>query len=878
MDKKEDKKEKERKNTDHSDSDSKKVVRKRRPFPGQEDDAALSDVEKKKGKNNNTDSGRGKDEDPFVKKKKKVPNAMIPYVFAIFALLFALIIYFLPSKYWGYNIFKAPLLFVFGSGVYLIPVYILLLSLTWKKRFEEDTETVGWVLTGINFVFAMSILHILFGNREAAEAMGPITLGKLAVNGEGCGFIGGFISNLISLIISRVINMIISVLFFLLSGIFLFGSDPKKVWAIFKKEALPKIKAWFKKKKAKKKYKTVEYRDIETEDDGEEIEFIDIDSYKENGEGQNVPDRNAGKKGRKGGADPEQTGTDGADDTGTDERLRGLSPDMIDIIKGTDDNGSKEKVKKDVPEAPAADAVNGGEGDNADEHDEAEGEENAEEQYRFPPIDFLTSGDDDEGGSSYRELETTTEKLQKTLLEYKIDAKIVNTCIGPTVTRYELEPGPGVRSKNIANHADDIALRLAATSIRVECPIPGKAAVGLEIPNAQKTMVRLRDLVEEPAFQNAKSKLMTCLGRDVAGNPVFLDIAKMPHLLIAGATGMGKSVCINCLIVSLLYRARPDEVKLILIDPKKLEFNDYNGIPHLLVPVVTEPKKAAGALNWAVHEMEKRFDIIKEVNARDLKEYNAMTANDPEREYIPQVVIIIDELADLMMTAPDDVEASICRLAQKARAAGMHLILGTQRPSVDIITGVIKANVPSRIAFTVASQIDSRTILDVAGAEKLLGNGDMLYSPVGTIKPLRVQGAFIDGKTEVTMVTEYIKRAAEAQYSDDVISLIEEEAKLCGQKGKKQKTEDGEASSDGGDIDPLYIKALEIAIECDTISTSLLQRRLSIGYGRAAKIIDSLEQRGYVSEFEPATRKRKILITPQELSELKLNSADSANQ
>ena len=875
-----DNKEKDYKNTGNG--EPKKNAKKRRPFPGQEEESSFSDGSKKKNRSVQPDQKNNKDreEEEFVKKKKKVPNAMVPYVFAIFALLFALIIYFLPEKYWGYSILKAPLLFLFGGGVYVIPVYILLLSLTWKKRFENDTETAGIVLSVMNFFFAMSIIHILFGGEEANGTLKPITLGKLAVNGEGAGFIGGFLTNFISLLISKVINAIISILFFVLTGVFLSGSDPKAAWAKFKSRAVPKIKAWFKKKKEKKKYKPVGYSEVEDGEDDEKIEFIDIDSYRDNGGSSGGSGGKGAQSAEQGRKRPVPSDAGGNDGGNKDDKRSGassrLSPEMLELIRknGKGGGSSAEAKAEDKDEAKGETEADPEDTSGTPANGDAEG---AEEQYRFPPVDFLSSSDaDEDSGSSYRELETTTEKLQNTLLEYKIDAKIVNTCIGPTVTRYELEPGPGVRSKAIANHADDIALRLAATSIRVECPIPGKAAVGLEIPNAQKAMVRLRDLIEEPAFQNAKSKLMTCLGRDVAGNPVFLDIAKMPHLLIAGATGMGKSVCINCLIVSLLYRARPDEVKLILIDPKKLEFNDYNGIPHLLVPVVTEPKKAAGALNWAVHEMEKRFDIIKEVNARDLKEYNAMTANDPEREYIPQVVIIIDELADLMMTAPDDVEASICRLAQKARAAGMHLILGTQRPSVDIITGVIKANVPSRIAFTVASQIDSRTIIDIAGAEKLLGNGDMLYSPVGTMKPLRVQGAFIDGKTEVTAVTEYIKRAAEVQYSDDVITLIEEEAKLCGQKGRKQKTEDGEAASDNGDMDPLYIKALEIAIENDTISTSLLQRRLSIGYGRAAKIIDSLEQRGYVSEFDAATRKRKILITPQELSELKLNSSDNA--
>jgi len=334
---------------------------------------------------------------------------------------------------------------------------------------------------------------------------------------------------------------------------------------------------------------------------------------------------------------------------------------------------------------------------------------------------------------------------------------------------------------------------------------------------------------------------------------------------------MGKSVCINSIIISLLYRAHPDEVKLILIDPKRIELTDYNGIPHLMVPVINEPKKAAGTLNWACIEMEKRYSLIQEVGVRNLAEYNATVINDPEREQIPYVVIVIDELADLMMTAPDDVETSICRLAQKARAAGMHLIIGTQRPSVDVITGLIKANVPSRIAFTVASQVDSRTILDMAGAEKLMGRGDMLYYPVGAMKPMRVQGAYVDGKTEVTAITQFIKDAAGVEYDEDVMNMIEQEAKLCGVKSSKRGQAQDDDSDDEKD-DPMIISALEVAFETGNVSTSLLQRRLSLGYARAARIVDKLERRSYIGQFDASTKKRQILISKEEFLELKLNA------
>ena len=456
------------------------------------------------------------------------------------------------------------------------------------------------------------------------------------------------------------------------------------------------------------------------------------------------------------------------------------------------------------------------------------------------------------------------------MASFNVKAKVVNSTYGPTVTRYELQPETGVRVKAIANLSEDIALHLAATAVRIE-NIPGKAAVGVEIPNKSTSTVRLRGLIDNPIFRENKSRLFCALGEDVAGSPVYLDIAKMPHLLVAGATGQGKSVCINSLIISLLYRNHPNDVKLILIDPKTVEFSDYKDIPHLLVPVINDPKNAAGTLNWACTEMENRYRLIQEVGARDLMGYNNAVANDPERDLLPQIVIFIDEFADLMMTAPDDVETSVCRLAQKARAAGIHLVIGTQRPSVDVITGLIKANIPSRIALTTTSAVDSRTILDMTGAEKLLGKGDMLYYPVGAMKPLRVQGAFVDGKGEVASVTQFIKEAAHAQYDESIMQQIEQEAKLCGMKGKKGAAA-ADSADDGDDkTDPMFMDAIEVAIECGTVSTSLLQRRLSLGYARAARIIDKMERRGYIGEFDAATKKRSILITREQFAELKLN-------
>ena len=495
--------------------------------------------------------------------------------------------------------------------------------------------------------------------------------------------------------------------------------------------------------------------------------------------------------------------------------------------------------------------------------------------YVFPPISLLTPGEGDSPKPNAADVSAVSRKLEAVLESFKVKAHVIGASFGPTVTQYEVQPETGVRVKQIANLSDDIALHLAASSVRIE-NIPGKSAIGIEIPNRNSSIVRLRRLIENKTFRDHKSKLVTALGEDVSGNPVYLDIAKMPHLVIAGATGMGKSVCMNSLIVSLLYHASPEDVKFIMIDPKKVEMADYNGIPHLLVPVITDAKKAAGTLNWACVKMEERYNLIQEVAAKNLVEYNMIVKDDPEREQQPHIVIFIDELADLMMTAPDDVETSICRLAQKARAAGIHLVIGTQRPSVDVITGLIKANIPSRIAFTVASQVDSRTILDQVGAEKLLGRGDMLYYPVGAMKPIRVQGALVDGKSEVVAVTQFIKDMASASYDEEAVAQIEKAAKLCGMpKGRRSESEgEGEEVK----LDEKFLDALELAIDTKNISTSMVQTRLGLGYARAARIVGVMEQKGYIGAYDSTTKARAILITREELMEMKMNKADEGHE
>lgn len=476
-----------------------------------------------------------------------------------------------------------------------------------------------------------------------------------------------------------------------------------------------------------------------------------------------------------------------------------------------------------------------------------------EKPYVFPPLDLLGKDPGNSGMGGKAEMLENAKKLENTLRSFGVEAKVIQISKGPTVTRYELSPSQGVKVSKIVNLADDIALNLAASGIRIEAPIPGKAAVGIEVPNKETQSVYLRTVLESDAFQNHPSKLAFALGEDITGNPVVTDIAKMPHLLIAGATGSGKSVCINTLITSILYKADPKEVKLLLVDPKVVELSVYNGIPHLLIPVVTDPKKASAALNWAVREMLQRYNDFAACGVRDIKGFNAMKEEKGEAEgKMSQIVIIIDELADLMMAAPGEVEDAICRLAQMARAAGMHLIIATQRPSVDVITGVIKANIPSRLAFAVSSGIDSRTILDMVGAEKLLGKGDMLFYPSGQAKPARMQGAFVTDK-EVENIVDFLRKSSRPAYTQEMVEQITAVQKTAG-------TPDEET-------DEFYEQAVELILEKEKASVSMLQRQFRIGYNRAARLMDELEKRGMVGP-EDGSKPRKVLITKAQWEEM----------
>ena len=494
-------------------------------------------------------------------------------------------------------------------------------------------------------------------------------------------------------------------------------------------------------------------------------------------------------------------------------------------------------------------------------------QEPAKPEYQFPPVDLLKAGSG-QAHDGTEEMRQNAERLSDTLQSFGIEAHIINVTRGPSVTRYELELQRGVKLSKVTNLADDIALALGASGVRIAA-IPDKiSVVGIEVPNRIVSVVMAREVIDSPEFAKHKSKVSFAVGKDIGGNRIIGDIGKLPHLLIAGTTGSGKSVCMNSLIISLLYKAKPEEVKLIMIDPKMVELGIYNGIPHLLIPVVTDPKKAAGSLQWAVTEMMRRYRMMADAGVRDLESYNkqARMSADDELEPMPQIVVVIDELADLMLVAAKEVEESICRIAQMGRASGIHLVIATQRPSADVITGLMKANIPSRIAFAVASAMESRIILDTAGAEKLVGKGDMLYAPLGQGKPKRVQGCFITDN-EVQDVVTFIKDSSEAEYSDSVMAEIDKKAAESGKSGSGSSGSTA-AETESSDGDEMLPAAVDVILETGQASVSMLQRRLKLGYARAARIMDEMEERGLVGPFE-GSKPRQLLITREQWQAIK---------
>ena len=754
---------------------------------------------------------------------------------------------------------------MFGIIKYVVPIGAFAVSI--KKACKDDDEYISskilqYALLLIFVAVILSVYEIYNGEINIEQNISEVVKDAYALgeNNIGGGALGTIAAVPLFKLFGKVGTIILSIGVSLILFAVTFGIDISEMISNWiqsgvdnrKERQEEKLQAREERKAARmearnaermqiqkegKRAKTINenrkaYLEIEEEPKGpEEVEQIKI-----NLNGRTIEEE-PNKKGRK----KFKHDKDDLVPLGMEEKPK-MEPDFIEGNLFKKEEETKEEKVKEVLQLEHAVAVE-------DEH------------YEYPPVELLSKGTKKAIKGGAKALTDVATRLQKTLYSFGVQAKVENVSVGPAITRYELKPAEGVRVSKIANLADDIALNLAAETIRIEAPIPGKQAVGIEVPNTEKETVHFRDVVESDAFQDSKSKLSVALGKDVAGNMEIADIAKMPHALIAGATGSGKSVCINTLITSIIYKAKPSEVKFVMVDPKVVELSVYNGIPHLLIPVVTDPKKAAGALAWAVQEMDNRYNLFAQKGVRDLKGYNAMA----EKEGIgtlPQIVIIIDELADLMMVAAKEVEDSICRLAQKARAAGMHLIIATQRPSVDVITGIIKANIPSRIAFAVSSQVDSRTILDQVGAEKLLGKGDMLFYPSGAPKPVRVQGAFVSDD-EVEKIVSFVKSNGVATYNEDILETIEN-----GNKTDKEISQDQDPDDD---TDPFLMDAIDVVVETGQASTSFIQRKFKVGYARAGRIIDQMEERGVISGYQ-GSKPRQVLMSLEKLQELKMGT------
>ena len=821
-----------------------------------------------------------------VRDENSLLHRILPYVYIVLALLVGVCFLFNegPVSKPIYNV----LFGLFGLVSILVPFLLIYVGILWRKWVANGQHVMKCVFAVICLVVGGALTQLLliaFGGD--LEGFSKISL--LWAKGQellGGGFFGGLLGiGLYKAFATATPGILISIAVLIVFGFFLFGITPKSIWINLRYAA-----AMRKERRAEAKERAEREREFAYAEEEEPQETLvpptpepfdaskpydtavpnpdfDMNVADEEfatAENPTVPpaevpaEEPAGKSvyNKYGEIDLGAIFVEESEESAPDENGEIGGEDIGDAL--TEETATLTVTTEEVETTPAP----------------APKPKPKKAAYVFPPITLLAPPEKKKNEDVGAELRSNAQKLVETLKSFHVNVTVSSVSRGPTITRYELIPEAGTRVRSIANLVDDISLSLATSGIRIEAPIPGKAAVGIEVPNKVVSTVTLRELIENKTFSEAKSKLAVCLGKDVGGAPIVFDIAKMPHLLIAGATGMGKSVCINSIITSILYKATPDEVKLVLIDPKKVEFNIYTGIPHLQIPVVSEPKKAAGALHWAVTEMERRYELIEEVGARKIEPYNEI-ARQRGLEVLPYTVIIIDELADLMMTAPDAVEDSICRLAQKARAAGMHIIIGTQRPSVDVITGLIKANIPSRIAFTVASQVDSRTIIDIAGAEKLIGRGDMLYYPVGLSKPMRAQGAFVS-EDEVEQITSFVKtNTGETEYDADIMESIEREAQIIGAAGKKSGG-GGDPMADDGAGDPKLRDALEIATDLGKISTSLLQRKLSIGYGRAAKIIDIMETRGFVSAPD-GQKPREVLITKTQFREMVVNNDERLN-
>ena len=742
-----------------------------------------------------------------------------------------------------------------GIIEYILPIGIFAISIKIAREDEEyiTSKLAQYAVLLISFSVLMSVYQINIGeltvvNKDIASIVKDAYL--LGAQGSGGGALGALLATPLTSLLGTIGAAILCIGVVIMFIVFTFGINMSEIINNLvdkteesREERLEK-KQQLKEEKLKLRQQSIENRNKEKEHKAKNKEILMKEALAEDSVGEQIKINFGGRiledddiKGRK------KYNHKDDDLTPLTKESKKVQPDVLENNLFRREEEKKEDRTKEVLQLEHAMTVE-------------------DENYEYPPIELLSKPSKKTLKGGAKALTDTATRLQKTLYSFGVSAKVENVSVGPAITRYELKPAEGVRVSKIANLADDIALNLAAETIRIEAPIPGKQAVGIEVPNKEKEAVHLREVLESNEFRNNKSKLTVGLGKDVAGNIQLADIAKMPHVLIAGSTGSGKSVCINTIISSIIYNSKPSEVKMVMVDPKVVELSVYNGIPHLLIPVVTDPKKAAGALAWAVQEMENRYNLFATKGVRDIKGYNKVMEKEENLGKLPQIVIIVDELADLMMVAAKDVEEAICRLAQKARAAGMHLVIATQRPSVDVITGLIKANVPSRIAFAVSSQIDSRTILDSVGAEKLLGKGDMLFFPTGEPKPVRVQGAFVSDE-EVEKIVDFVKQNGTANYSEDILETIENNNKTEKELMQEQAEDD--------DVDPFLMDAIDSVVEQGQASTSFIQRRFKVGYARAGRIIDQMEERGIISGYQ-GSKPREVLITKERLAELKMST------
>lgn len=875
-----------------------------------------------------TQTGRGRAKKPETAVHTGLSPRVRAIIYGAIAVIFALMIIIKGENVW--TAVRSFFFGVFGFGIFLIPILMIYLCLITEKEKQVARFKAKIIISSLIILFVGALIYIA-GGAEFNNMNFFACLGKLYIQSAdtsvymtfGCGLMGGLIGYPLTLLCGEAAALCVCIVATVMLVFIIANISVKDITAAASRTVSNVRKAGEKHVRERKARREAERENQQIYNYGEESGY---NHGSHTSDGIDIPlDDPKVKKKRKKRQIKSGIDIDYVDTNEQNAADKDLSEDLINIINraskplGEEADTTVADIAEDISQEKVSNHVTDGakqadpetvsvepeskqksdkKGNKTEENSEfnnigyktdSSSEEIKEEKvYHYPPVQLLKPNTNNNDRNAMEELQNNSKKLIETLNSFGVNATITNICRGPSVTRYELQPAPGVKISKITNLSDDIALNLAANGVRIEAPIPGKAAVGIEVPNKVVSMVSMRELIDSDKFRNAKSKLTTVLGRDISGEIVVTDLAKMPHLLIAGTTGSGKSVCVNSILMSILFKATPDEVKLLLIDPKMVEFSKYKGIPHLLVPVVSDAKKAAGALAWAVNEMLQRYKIFSEYDCKDIDSYNTLieknldyiSKNPPvedengemqqsvleinglpvAKEKMSRVVIAIDELADLMMAAPSEVEDSICRLAQMARAAGMHLILATQRPTVNVITGLIKANVPSRISLKVSSNMDSRTILDTGGGEKLIGKGDMLFAPVGAPKPMRVQGCYASDE-EIEGVTNYIKKSYSAQYNADIEEKIKRIAAEEIAAGKKQS--DSSADDDGLDVDSKMDEAIKCVIDAGQASTSLIQRRLKVGYARAGRMIDDMEQLGVVGPHQ-GSKPREVLMTYNE--------------